>query len=860
MNLKLALLCAPLVAVGCAVDESTDETTSALTSVIPASDTCNQGVGASLCVQAPPIVVANTSRWTVDGVRAPLEYAGSVSLPFATDDLLSPVGGARIGGLGTVRLQRVTLAPPLVAPRNYLFVFLENIHVRRVTSGPQAVVNLYLDYSRFDGIDGFVHDEDRRFVVDLSSGTAVTVQRPVGLGSSTTWTAASASGILFAAGGCTTVTTSIARCNGELRIPLATSAVDLPAPGLAPGVGFMVRAASINGMAPDLPLARYAPSGFTRTDWQTVLFTRPRGFELSIATWNVRRFESLFESSGFGGVDRADIGTFLSGHDIVAIQEGWNRKHVEEIFAAANAKRAADGKPLFALHGPIDYEPEYSEVLATVVDAASDTQGGLWVMTHLPIANKGYKIYDQTSCRGEDCFKAKGVQWLRVMVQDEEDFEPKCRRSPLHCNKAPSGDDFVDLFNTHLQATAPLLCTLSGWPGMKAELIALIALIVNPGFALEVAQLLELVEADLNCDTQTDADVRAKQIATMNAFITAVAAPDRSSIVVGDFNIDGKTTAKSEYVQMLVGLHIASPSTSSSDLISVLPPNGFEVKHGDVVREMTSLDFTTGRCIGTFIDETGGIQDAGCPFAGNTDAPERFDYVLVRPPVLAANATDYPRWLVMTVPNAAVWASPFPSTSGNFAASPPLRLSDHKPVISALSFARLSNPPKYNPTWRHTVTQRIVSVDATNIGDCIGCGEVDPYAHLWSTIQPGVTGPAFTTSECTDNQATVFGDDACMANWVRTRPHTPPNETAIDLRAKVRDDDNTSGDDTISLGTRSTWNYNTGTFVMSQVFLSEVEVSSSSNPEAVPISRCAGATLGVEVCHAIELTPIPPGQ
>ena len=858
--MRVSKLALPLVlTMACVADEPTTLIASALTSVIPASDTCNQGAGASLCVQAPPIVVTETSRWTVDGVRGPLEYAGSVSLPFTTDDTFSPVGTARIGGTGTVHLQRVTLAPPMVAPRNYLFVFLENIHVRRVPSGPQAVVNLYLDYERFNGADTFVHAEDRRFVVNLASGSTVTVQQPVGLGTGTTWTSSSATGILFSAGGCVTVTTSISRCSGELRIPLAASAIDLPAPGLAPGVGFMARAASVNGMAPELPLSRYAPSDFTRTDWQTVLFTRPRGFDLAIATWNVRRFESLFEASGFGDVDRADIGTFLAGHDIVAIQEGWNRDHVTEIFTAANVKRAADGKPAFALYGPIDYEPQYSEVLATLVDSASDTQGGLWVMTHLPIASKGYKIYGQDTCRGEDCFKAKGVQWLRVMLQDEEDFEPKCRRSDLHCNKAPSGDDFVDVFNTHLQANEPLLCSLAGWPD-KGEVLAAIAFIVNPAFAVEVAQILELVEADLNCNTLTDREGRAMQVATMNSFITNVAATDRASIVVGDFNINGKVTTESEYIQTLVALHIASVHTSSSDLISVLPPNSFEVKHGDVVREMTSLDFTTGRCIGTFIDETGGTQDAGCPFAGITDAPERLDYVLVRPPVLAEDAVDYPRWLVQTVPNAAVWSSPFPSLSGNFAASPPLRLSDHKPVISSLSFARLSNPPKYNPTWRHTVEQRIISVDATNVGDCPTCGEVDPFAHLWSTIQPGSTGPAFTTSECTDNQNPVFGDDACMANWVRTRAHTPPNETAIDLKAKVRDDDNTSADDTLSQGTRSTWNYNAATFVMTQTFGIEMQVSSSPNPEAVPISRCAGGSLGVDVCHWLQLTPIPPGQ
>ncbi|MEJ7597840.1 MAG: endonuclease/exonuclease/phosphatase family protein [Kofleriaceae bacterium] len=849
-----------LAALGCAdePDPVDEELTSALTSTIPASDTCNQGVGASRCVQAPPFDVTTTAPWVIDGSRGSKEYAGAVTLPFMTD-AVPAVGGPRLQAYAKVYLQRVTLRPPLAIPQHFLYVFLEDIHVAMSGSTPLANINLTLDNDRFNSPDNNVHAEDRRYRMNLSTGTTVTIEQPSGSGSGTTWSAAPASNVLFAAGGCTVINVRAAKCKGELRIPLATTAVQRPASGLAPGVGVMVRTASLVGMSPDLPIAFYPSSDFQISRFQTVLFTRPRGFDLSITSWNVRRFESAFQSPAFDAVDPNDIGQFLALHDIVAIQEGWDRVQVTKIFDAANLVRAGASLPPYNLYGPIDHQPAMSEVTESIVEGFSDTQGGLWVMSHLPLANKGSHVFSSDSCRGEDCFKAKGVQWVRLMLQDPATFDPKCLTAVLGCNKPPAGDDFIDVFNTHLQANDPLLCrTDSDWVAMKAGLIALLASLVDPGLAIQVAAMLELVENDLNCDSQTDRQARARQLDEMNDFIESVAAKDRSSLILGDFNINGKLIAGSEYEESLAALEITHPADPTDDTVSALPPGGFDIRHGDVVRERTDVDFSTGRCIGTFIDETKGTQDASCTFAGGTDADERLDYILVRPPEPIKSWAGYPRWFISAVAGSPIWTSPFPSLSGSYSATP-LRLSDHKPITSTLSLARLDNPPKYNSSWPHTIVQRVISVDATSVEDCPTCGEVDPFARLVSTILPASTTSIIDpTTECTSNQNPVFSDqNPCMYNWARTRPHTPPTETAVKLFAKVWDDDDTSANDLISEGTTSQWNYGAATFEMSYLILGvPVPLPAWPNFEATKISRCAG--LDVDVCHSLDVIELAP--
>src|SRR5687768_9239681 len=96
------LLVLTLVAPACLAEDddpplAADE--SALTTVIPTSLSCNQGLGGKQCVQVPPISTPAPARWTIDGAMAANEYSGATEVPFTLDS------GGR-GGNGRVLIQR----------------------------------------------------------------------------------------------------------------------------------------------------------------------------------------------------------------------------------------------------------------------------------------------------------------------------------------------------------------------------------------------------------------------------------------------------------------------------------------------------------------------------------------------------------------------------------------------------------------------------------------------------------------------------------------------------------------------------------------------------------------------------------
>ncbi|HEY0250037.1 MAG TPA: hypothetical protein VGC41_00840, partial [Kofleriaceae bacterium] len=119
------------------------------------------------------------------------------------------------------------------------------------------------------------------------------------------------------------------------------------------------------------------------------------------------------------------------------------------------------------------------------------------------------------------------------------------------------------------------------------------------------------------------------------------------------------------------------------------------------------------------------------------------------------------------------------------------------------------------------------------------------------------------TTECSQNQSPSWPEDSCMSNWGHTAMHAAPSDTSIDLLAQVWDDDDTSGDDLMSQGTRSKFFYPDGTLKMSYFFGAELqEPGTWWNSEAVPMSRCTngGGLLAVTVCHYIALTPVDLGN
>ncbi|MGE0397550.1 MAG: endonuclease/exonuclease/phosphatase family protein [Kofleriaceae bacterium] len=852
------LLAALTLCAGCIDDEpELSVRESALTA--PRSDVCNQGVGPQFCVQVPPFEVGpNDSRWTVDGIKGPQEYAGSVELPFVTDHATR--GALALPALqvtGKVHVQRVTHVSTTMVRTPYLYVYLEDIPVQLVSGAAMSKVQIFVDADRWADDDGKPHPGDRMYTLDLQQSSiqlhVVATMHGVPFWTPSTLT----SSTKYAPNGCVPASTIHALCRGELAFPLPPTGIDwTPLPsGLDPGIGFAVRTVDTTGAMP-WRSDTYAGMPSNRLAWQTLLFARPKGFDVSFMSWNVRRFEKFIEGTGFISVNPKDIGRYLANNDVVAIQEGWDTEQVQQILEGANEQRHILKKKPFVRYGTADFESDRSSVIASIATSFGKyTHGGVWIFTALPVGGGGYHVYTDATCRGEDCWKAKGVQWLRVYMQELE-YDPNCWKSPLGCDQPPSGDDFIDVFNTHLQASAPAGCTLEDLEGLDvliSKLLGAISPILRPA-ALLVS---ELINADMNCSAITDAQGRASQLVEMNGYIERTAATDRASILMGDFNVNGRSHDASEYREMLMYLDITT--SPIDDRISVLGDGGFDLQHGDVLRERTDV-LPDGYCTGTDIGETGGQYDPNCTFSGRVDGAGRLDFILVRPPVPRSEATDYPRWYVMENESRDVWASPFPSLTNHFAASPPARLSDHKPVRSSLTIARLSNPPPYNPTWRHSVKLRVTSYDAGGMEDCIGCGPVDPYAKLTTQILPnGSTSSVFRTSECTDNEAANTA--SCLANWARTRKHTPPNETSLQLDSKIwDDDDNGNGDDLIGFNVRSLWEYASARYSLTlDTWGDPIAGATALNLAAVPMALC-GWGGGTNQCHQITLTPLGPGE
>jgi hypothetical protein len=470
-------------------------------------------------------------------------------------------------------------------------------------------------------------------------------------------------------------------------------------------------------------------------------------------------------------------------------------------------------------------------------------------------------------CRGEDCLKAKGVMWTRLALNHPELADPTCLKGRgTSCDKPPSGDDYVDVFTTHLQADDPMLCG-ADFQAIKTAILTNLALLdvaapFTTVLAPLMAELLLLMDVDLNCYALDDAEARALQLDHMDAFIDEIQSErgDRPVLITGDFNIDGRDITGAEYRSMLQRLHIASASTPASDVISVFPTQfSFDIDHGDLARERTDLDFTTGRCLGTSIGETDGSPDTGCPLDGNFDGTQRLDYILVRPPTLPALATTDPRWIAMLGPQP--WSAPFP-TNGTGFGGPPDRLSDHKPVVSDVELAPLASPPKYHANWPHEVELRVTGINATQHSDCPTCGTVDPYVTLQSATVPASVDLDTVGNECVDDPWPSFPASGCTHDWFLDRTQ-PTSVSEVDLRTKAWDRDETSGNDPLHEPTRMVFDVNdgsgTGGFGLEETFLG-APFSGAVWPisDAAPYDRCG--IVPPTMCYRLTLVEQPPGN
>lgn len=817
-------------------DETGSVAQPVLTDIIPDSLECDRGsLQPSSCVSAPPATIRTaqgSARFVVDGKLNPEEYAGAIRLPYTNWAVKS--GGSifakvwRWGGF-------TPTGDAIGTPTNHLQIYLSDIPFYSKDAGELCI---FIDNNRFTGPTRLAGSEDRVYCIDLVHGTTPRVLQPRVVGGQVFLRRVQLVGEPFSLNvrGCDhdQSTNAVYRCDAELSISLPDTAFAAPAPTLDPGIGLAVIATGrdggdAQGSMPEA-ITHYPPPiapWVDRRQALTLLFGHPQGFSRSYMSWNIRRSEISKLAGPFDVVDDADVGLFLAGHrpwsnfpvDVAAVQEGWSLTKMESVLFAANYWRKGQGLDPFYAYGPVDFPDTAWRKVINMVAAPflgnEGSTGGLWILSPLPSAGSGFHAFK--ACKGEDCFKAKGVQWVRLMLTPPTplNMDEKCLESPnIPCPPPFSGGDYVDVFNVHLQSDNPELCSDDDLTTDLQQFIG--GLVTDPDLADALAMLKQLAGSTWNCGT-ADREVRRQQLAEIREFVEshavnpATGKQDRPSIIMGDFNIDGRTLGE-EY-QSLIGLLGVGPLFDpSSDSINPWPDDfAWDVDHGDIARERHEIDFASGVCSGTLVGSNGGTAST-CDYGDNWNGNERYDYILVRPPMLATDPRySTASWVAgkRDGDDPGMWFSPFPSF-GSYG-PPPERLSDHKPVVATIDFVKLRYPPLYHSKWNHGVTFRVQSADASDHGDCTTCGPVDPKALLSGLRLHNGQNEWRMDKEWThicDNNATVsWPADSCMGNWAYGDTQIFGEDAVHTFFAALYDDDNdyTGNDDAMYTFSGDEW-------------------------------------------------------
>lgn len=189
-------------------------------------------------------------------------------------------------------------------------------------------------------------------------------------------------------------------------------------------------------------------------------------------------------------------------------------------------------------------------------------------------------------------------------------------------------------------------------------------------------------------------------------------------------------------------------------------------------------------------------------------------------------------------------------------------LIEFDPSERSFALARHKYPPKFHKDWKHLVQFRVKNVNASNQDDCWLCGNVDPYVKKYGYIN-GVLDYAQESSICDDNATPGYPQDSCTNSWYWASEHLTTNVLSHEFRAKLLDDDDTSGNDNMvtSAGTvlfeHLLWDVPALKFTGwdgQWVGIVEQTIYDTS-----PISRCLGDSPTTE-CILFSSEELSPGQ
>lgn len=668
---------------------------------VPRSDVCNVGVRPLACVTVPERVTGIL----VDGVQEPAQYYGAMEMPIVNVQDQDVEG--KVFALRDVE-------------QNRLHLFFKGLGFQFGTSE----FGVAIDNDRFDAAPAQMGPNDRRYLIDRTTG-AIRTQRAGALSGSSVsaWfnETEPQPGYEARLGRCVPEPeTNLERCDVEMAIPLPPSALEEPAKGLLPGIGIAVSGSRRRIVMPEeISLAPNDGVLTDRTVATTLLFGRPPGIPFTFMSWNMAHWGIGLEwdltGSPFRSVPLASLASVMASYDIVAVQEMWSRTDAATLLALVNGIRAASTPslpPLF-MYGPVTYPPG---VLGTMGGGRlGDAQGGVFVFSRFTAIDSDYRVYDQ--CRGEDCLKPKGVQWVRLALDPPTaaDLGTPCSSTNpaagIGCPGTPTTEAYVDVFNTHLQANTSTLCFLSPQEQIayiSAVLAGCGTLPVPVLCAAAVSTLATIGAAGLTvlCEGRTGPEVIQNQIQEMAEFIREVVGDndDQPAILAGDFNTDGRRLnacgTDARYGRLLDAFDLVRAGTDPTmpvpdDGLSLSPGDfPWDIDNADVAREMDAdYDFTNcgvGTSLGSAsndnrrssADDGMTLDPTGCPmhecdevypFGACPPTPPppatpltrdgRIDYLLVRPPVRPELATDPPAYMITQSQTLPVWAPLWPAVA-----------------------------------------------------------------------------------------------------------------------------------------------------------------------------------------------------
>jgi endonuclease/exonuclease/phosphatase family metal-dependent hydrolase len=717
--------------------------------LIPSEKNCVKGVGPNQCVYVEPFDAPAAA--IVDGKEDTDEYYGATEMEFAN--------------LGVPGTGRVKVA--LNKSKTTLRIFAKGLPLPPTSTQ----VFVALDFSRDEPNATWVDASDIGFEYDIDSGAARRMV-PSGAAVNTKWVS-SPSTAAWSVKATNLTSTDIGntrRVDIEFRIPVkglwgSTDKVV----GIAMGTSIKPTTsgptAKAIGMFPQptapLPssdLWRAPGNAFAkRENYQTLLLGRAPVQPLTYMNWNVKRFTSYMTAVEYVGlqtqngpgstlvtsnISSKEIGEFIGAQraDIVGLEEVWSQDAAAELLAAANQRRSKYGLAPYEMVTPPEFSPGVVQLLPKdSLLRFDETHGGTYIFTSQRILQTGSRTY--TACQGEDCFKSKGVTWARIST-DPPPPPGRCGEGGA-CQLPPSGDHFVDVFVTHLNAPKSELCKVvrASWQQGLTDLVNQV-----PG-PFQAA----ITDSYYGC-LRTAAAVLHDQVAQLSAYVDQVADPSRPSIVMGDFNLGGKDGTDAGYNDLIKTLklqpNVTNSAFSAPDVMLNNWPNSWasDIDHADLAREGSS-QWVPGE--GT---------DIGRVWTETSPESKRVDYIFVRNPVDRAVLTGANRrHIFLKVPNVPVWTSPWPGPADKSS-----RLSDHKPVLSTLVLAPYYVPGAYHPTWEQAVEFRITGYDTTGIKDCWTCGQLDVFAISTIERQQGTWA---TLGKLTSPLCSTYRADGCMDNW-----------------------------------------------------------------------------------------------